>query len=143
MKKTETKTRVWKRTTGKGVTMRPFCEACGYPNDKWECVACGHEQLGTDSLARQSPPAGGSVLAIACVLLQKQVGTALKTSITQHWRVGIDDETRMRGIAVAEALKAKPGMGVIDVLTKIIRIPNAAARTTGRAMKKRASTTEV
>jgi len=66
----------------------------------------------------------GSVLAIACVLLQKQDGTALTTSMTQHWRVGIDDENQMRGIAVAEAIKAKPGMAVLDVLTAIIRIPN-------------------
>jgi hypothetical protein len=65
-----------------------------------------------------------SVLAIACVLLQKQDGTALTTSMTQHWRVGIDDENQMRGIAVAEALKMRPGMAVADVLTAIIRIPN-------------------
>jgi hypothetical protein len=37
----------------------------------------------------------GSVLAIACVLLQKQDGTALTTSMTQHWRVGIDDENQI------------------------------------------------
>jgi len=66
----------------------------------------------------------GSVLAIACVLLQKQDGTALTTSTTLLWRAGIDDENQIRGIAVAEAFKDKPGMAVLDVLTAIIRIPN-------------------
>jgi hypothetical protein len=67
-------------------------------------------------------------MAIACVLLQKQDGTALTTSMTQHWRVGIDDENQIRGIAVAEAIKAKPGMAVLDVLTAIIRIPNLSTK---------------
>ena len=70
------------------------------------------------------PPVSGSVLAIACVLLQKQDGTTLTTSMTQCWREGIEDEDQIRGIAVAEAIKAKPGMGVLDVLTAIIRTPN-------------------
>jgi len=64
------------------------------------------------------------VVAIASVLLQKQEGPTVTTSMAQYyWKNGIENEDQLRGVAIKEAFKDKPGMSVIGVLTNIIRIP--------------------
>lgn len=63
-------------------------------------------------------------LAIASVQVSRTtttpVGVSTSHSMTQHWRFGIDDADRMRGIAFEEALKAKPGYAVDQILVQIV-----------------------
>lgn len=68
----------------------------------------------------------GESIAVASVLLSRNNGTQHIASHTMHWRKGITDPDKMRGIAFEEALKAKPGFEVGNIVVDII--PARAAK---------------
>ena len=58
-------------------------------------------------------------IAIASVALQKTDGPNIVNSMTQHYRQNVS-KNEMIGIATQEALKLKPGFGIVDILVDII-----------------------
>ena len=62
--------------------------------------------------------------AIASVSLSKQEHGKVITTMTLHWRNGVDNEDEMRGIATEAALKEKPGFSIDGILVKILDAEN-------------------
>jgi hypothetical protein len=65
-------------------------------------------------------------LAIASVQVSRTtvtpVGVTTSHSMTQHWRFGIEDPEKMRGVAFEEAQKSKPGFAVDQILVQIVSL---------------------
>ncbi len=59
-------------------------------------------------------------IAVASVLLSRWNGTVHTTTQTLHWRRGVSDPDKMRGIAMEEAQKAKPGFSVDSIALDLV-----------------------
>lgn len=98
-----------------------------------ETQASEHRQSPANGTASVVGCSGGlGSVAIASVMLSKLTpfagGQTTTHTMTLHHRAGVDNEDQMRGIAVREAMKIKPGFSVDDVLVTFVALPNTAIR---------------
>lgn len=102
-----------------------------------------NEKLNTlpnaDSSRELSEAHGSAVVAIAAVQLSKLTtfpgGHMTSHSMTLHHRAGITSENEMRGIAVEEALRIKPGFSIDQVLVTFASLPNAEVSDAKRSLE--------